>query len=55
MAGAPPPPRRPGASPLADEIIDADDRLAIAERESSAPLDAQAKRAIAARRSRSPS
>jgi putative membrane protein len=33
---------------LADEIIDADDRLAIAERELLAPLDAQAKRAIAA-------
>jgi putative membrane protein len=32
---------------LADEIIDADDRLAIAERELLAPLDAQAKRAIA--------
>ncbi|MFC4175151.1 YcjF family protein [Microvirga sp. GCM10011540] len=31
-----------------DEIIDADDRLAIAERELLAPLDAQAKRAIAA-------
>jgi putative membrane protein len=30
-----------------DEIIDADDRLAIAERELLAPLDAQAKRAIA--------
>jgi putative membrane protein len=33
---------------LADEIIDAEDRLAIAERELVAPLDAQAKRAIAA-------
>ncbi|WP_210484666.1 YcjF family protein [Microvirga antarctica] len=33
---------------LMDEIIDADDRLAIAERELLAPLDAQAKRAIAA-------
>ncbi len=33
---------------LTDEIIDADDRLAIAERELLAPLDAQAKRAIAA-------
>ena len=33
---------------LSDEIIDADDRLAIAERELLAPLDAQAKRAIAA-------
>jgi putative membrane protein len=32
---------------LADEIIDADDRLAIAERELLAPLDMQAKRAIA--------
>jgi putative membrane protein len=32
---------------LSDEIIDADDRLAIAERELLAPLDAQAKRAIA--------
>jgi putative membrane protein len=32
---------------LFDEIIDADDRLAIAERELVAPLDAQAKRAIA--------
>ena len=32
---------------LADEIIDADDRLAIAERELLAPLDAQAKRAVA--------
>ncbi len=32
---------------LTDEIIDADDRLAIAERELLAPLDAQAKRAIA--------
>lgn len=32
---------------LMDEIIDADDRLAIAERELLAPLDAQAKRAIA--------
>jgi putative membrane protein len=32
---------------LAGEIIDADDRLAIAERELLAPLDAQAKRAIA--------
>ncbi len=32
---------------LTDEIIDADDRLAIAERELIAPLDAQAKRAIA--------
>jgi putative membrane protein len=32
---------------LADEIIDADDRLAIVERELVAPLDAQAKRAIA--------
>ncbi|HEX2508888.1 MAG TPA: TIGR01620 family protein [Microvirga sp.] len=32
---------------LAEEIIDADDRLAIAERELLAPLDAQAKRAIA--------
>jgi putative membrane protein len=32
---------------LADEIIDADDRLAIVERELMAPLDAQAKRAIA--------
>jgi putative membrane protein len=45
---------RPGAGPararlahLMDEIIDADDRLAIAERELVAPLDAQAKRAIA--------
>jgi putative membrane protein len=33
---------------LTDEIIDADDRLAIAERELLTPLDAQAKRAIAA-------
>ena len=33
---------------LTDEIIDADDRLAIAERELLAPLDMQAKRAIAA-------
>ena len=33
---------------LTDEIIDADDRLAIAERELLAPLDIQAKRAIAA-------
>jgi putative membrane protein len=33
---------------LGDEIIDADDRLAIAERELVAPLDLQAKRAIAA-------
>jgi putative membrane protein len=33
---------------LANEIIDADDRLAIAERELLAPLDVQAKRAIAA-------
>ncbi|WP_134499079.1 YcjF family protein [Microvirga pakistanensis] len=33
---------------LRDEIIDADDRLAIAERELLAPLDVQAKRAIAA-------
>lgn len=33
---------------LGDEIIDADDRLAIAERELLAPLDIQAKRAIAA-------
>ncbi|MGO4705776.1 YcjF family protein [Microvirga sp. 2MCAF38] len=33
---------------LDDEIIDADDRLAIAERELLSPLDAQAKRAIAA-------
>jgi putative membrane protein len=33
---------------LNDEIIDADDRLAIAERELVAPLDIQAKRAIAA-------
>lgn len=32
---------------LTEEIIDADDRLAIAERELLAPLDAQAKRAIA--------
>jgi putative membrane protein len=32
---------------LTDEILDADDRLAIAERELLAPLDAQAKRAIA--------
>jgi putative membrane protein len=32
---------------LSDEIIDADDRLAIAERELLAPLDLQAKRAIA--------
>ncbi|MGO4523584.1 YcjF family protein [Microvirga sp. 2MCAF35] len=32
---------------LTDEIIDADDRLAFAERELLAPLDAQAKRAIA--------
>jgi putative membrane protein len=32
---------------LGDEIIDADDRLAIVERELIAPLDAQAKRAIA--------
>jgi putative membrane protein len=32
---------------LTDEIIDADDRLAIAERELIAPLDLQAKRAIA--------
>ncbi|QRM31057.1 YcjF family protein [Microvirga sp. VF16] len=32
---------------LTDEIIDADDRLAIAERELLAPLDIQAKRAIA--------
>lgn len=32
---------------LGDEIIDADDRLKIAEREFLAPLDAQAKRAIA--------
>lgn len=32
---------------LTDEIIDADDRLAIAERELLAPLDAQARRAIA--------
>ncbi|MBO1907456.1 TIGR01620 family protein [Microvirga sp. 3-52] len=32
---------------LTDEIIDADDRLAIAERELLAPLDLQAKRAIA--------
>lgn len=32
---------------LGDEIIDADDRLAIVERELVAPLDAQAKRAIA--------
>jgi len=32
---------------LTDEIIDADDRLAIAERELLAPLDVQAKRAIA--------
>ena len=48
--------RRPGRSArqgsarlkgLTDEIIDADDRLAIAERELLAPLDAQAKRAIA--------
>jgi putative membrane protein len=41
---------RPGRArvrALADEIIDADDRLAIAERELLAPLDAQAKRAIA--------
>jgi putative membrane protein len=33
---------------LSGEIIDADDRLAIAERELLAPLDSQAKRAIAA-------
>jgi putative membrane protein len=33
---------------LAGEILDAEDRLAIAERELVAPLDAQAKRAIAA-------
>ena len=33
---------------LGEEIIDADDRLAIAERELVAPLDLQAKRAIAA-------
>jgi putative membrane protein len=33
---------------LAEEIIDADDRLAIAERELLVPLDLQAKRAIAA-------
>lgn len=33
---------------LTDEIIDADDRLAIAERELLSPLDLQAKRAIAA-------
>ena len=33
---------------LTNEIIDADDRLAIAERELVAPLDVQAKRAIAA-------
>ena len=33
---------------LGDEIIDADDRLVIAERELLAPLDAQAKRMIAA-------
>jgi putative membrane protein len=33
---------------LRDEIIDADDRLAIAEKELLAPLDLQAKRAIAA-------
>jgi putative membrane protein len=32
---------------MMEEIIDADDRLAIAERELLAPLDAQAKRAIA--------
>jgi len=32
---------------IADEIIDADDRLAIAERELLAPLDVEAKRAIA--------
>ena len=32
---------------LSEEIIDADDRLAIAERELVAPLDAQAKRAVA--------
>lgn len=32
---------------LTDEIIDADDRLAIAERELLSPLDAQARRAIA--------
>jgi putative membrane protein len=46
---------RPGAregrarlANLADEIIDADDRLAIAERELLVPLDLQAQRAIAA-------
>jgi putative membrane protein len=40
-------PGRARVRALADEIIDADDRLAIAERELLAPLDAQAKRAIA--------
>ena len=39
--------RRGALKALAEEIIDADDRLAIAEREFLAPLDAQAKRAIA--------
>jgi putative membrane protein len=38
---------RERVSALRDEIIDADDRLAIVERELVAPLDAQAKRAIA--------
>ena len=48
MAGAPPRGEaRARLKALADEIIDADDRLAIAERELLAPLDAQAKRAIA--------
>jgi putative membrane protein len=40
-------PARARLKGLSDEIIDADDRLAIAERELLAPLDAQAKRAIA--------
>jgi putative membrane protein len=41
-------PARTHLKGLSDEIIDADDRLAIAERELIAPLDLQAKRAIAA-------
>jgi putative membrane protein len=41
-------PARAHLKAIADEIIDADDRLAIAERELLAPLDLQARRAIAA-------
>ena len=47
-AGPQPPRASARLQGLTDEIIDADDRLAIAERELLAPLDAQAKRAIAA-------